>query len=300
MPAAPISFYVQIEEGRVAEIEAVARALLEFAAGVREIAYVYDPSFEFRLEFERGEEGSLWIKAVLRWIRGLGFAKPTLYGIATASTLWFLNQVGDKAFDAAWAKLVGEEAAVQGIPPEQAEEMVQKAARAAANEVAARHFRGVYRELGKDSAITGVGVSTSHARPPQVIIPRAQFEARASSDVGIIVPGQRRTRSVRGDYIIIRPVLKEGGGRWRLRGPEGEFSATIADDEFYNNILAGSAPVAGAEPVPFAGDLHINADLETTDEQTPEGAWKPVAHRVTKVYGISRPPQQSRLIGPRE
>jgi hypothetical protein len=175
------------------------------------------------------------------------------------------------------------------LSEDQIDEIAQRAAKLSQSQVADKHFRGVYRELAKDPAVRGVGVAPSHTVPPPIIIPRAQFELRAERSEELIAPGTKRVRPTKGVFTIIKPVLKEGGGKWRLSGPHGEFSAAIADQGFIDDVLGGKAPV------PLAAEIHITADLETTEEATEEGAWKPIAHRVVKVYSIERQPSQARL-----
>lgn len=294
MPVAPISLYIDLEPDRSVELEAVARASLEFAAGLREAAYLFDPSFEFRIELERSNEGSLWLKAVLRWIRGLGFPEATMYGITLAASGWFADKTLDYGYQALLDHLTASKnPEIVRLAPEQVQEIAQRAARVAAAPEPGVHFRSVYRELQRDTAVRGVGVAPWHDTPPTMIVPRSEFDDRIVGQAEIILPGERRTRLEHGDFVIIRPVLKEGGGRWRLRGPGGEFSATIADDSFYNDILTGNAPVR------LAAEIHIVADLEVQEERTREGAWQPLSYRIAKVHSIAHAPIERRLIPPR-
>lgn len=294
MPVSPLSFYIDIEPDRSPEWEVVARASLEFAAGVRELAYMIDPSFEFRLELDRGEEGSLWLKGLIRWVRGLGHAHPTMMTVAISAASWFTLETGSYALTKAYDALLddGQPDTVL-IAPEQLKEMRESADRAVQSTVAGEHFSRVYKELEKDPLVRGVGVGFQHDRPPAIIVPRSDFALRGRPPAPTSTVGERRTRTPTGDFVIIRPVLKEGGGRWRLRGPGGEFSADIADDAFYNAVLSGTAPV------PLAAEIHISADLEVVEEMTPEKVWKPLSYRITKVHSIRRGGDQPMLFPPR-
>lgn len=53
MPGAPLSLYIHLEPGRIAELDAVARVSLQLSAAVREIAFFVDPIPGFRIELER-------------------------------------------------------------------------------------------------------------------------------------------------------------------------------------------------------------------------------------------------------
>lgn len=290
MPTAPISLYIDLEPGRTAELEVVAKASLEFAAGIRELAFLFDPSFEFRIELERGDEGSLWLKAFIRWIRGLGHAHPTLLAITLGAGGWFSAQTGEFAYQQLLEHFTkSSDPEIVRLAPDQMQEMAERTAKIIAAPEPGKHFRNVYRELGQDPAVRGVGVAPTHIAPPPIIIPRAEFQARSEINIPIVFGGERRTRREQGDFVIIRPVLKEGGGKWRLRGPGGEFSATIADDSFYNDIIRGNAPV------PLAAEIHMRADLEVQEERTVDGAWRPLSYRITRVDSITRQPSQANL-----
>jgi hypothetical protein len=139
-----------------------------------------------------------------------------------------------------------------------------------------------------------VGVAPTHAERPAYIVPASDFPARVSGNLPAPVVGEVRTVRTSGDFVIIKPVLKEGKGKWRLSGRHGEFSADIADDDFYNDVLRGKVDV------PLAAEIHMAADLETRETATPEGAWKPTSHRITKVHSINRQPEQQRLFSPPE
>ncbi len=66
MAQAPISVYLDLEAGRVADMEVVARAALAFSAAVKDLAYVIDPGLDLRIELQSGTEGSLNLNTILR------------------------------------------------------------------------------------------------------------------------------------------------------------------------------------------------------------------------------------------
>ena len=290
MPAAPISLYIDLEPNRTAEIESVARASLEFAAGIREAAFLIDPSFEFRIELLEGEQSSLWLKAKLKWLRGLGHAHPTMAAVTLYAAGWFSGQTIGYGYEALLdAVFKSEDAEIVRLEPAQAEDIARRVAKLTESRAPDQHFRNVYRALQPDEAVRGVGAAAQNERKPSIIVPRKDFEQLMLPPASAAPIGRLRTRPESGDYVIIRPVLKEGGGKWRLRGAKGEVSATIADDDFYNDILSGSVAV------PLAAEIHMKADVEVREQQIEEGAWKPVDYRVVKVHSTERQARQTPL-----
>lgn len=292
MPTAPLSLYIDVEPDRSVELEVAARASLQFAAAVREAAFLYDPSFQFRLELLRADEGSNWIKTRLRWIRGVHFPRATMTGVLVASS-FMVEHVASKVFDEAWDATFhsGEH---EAVTPLERDQIIAQAVRAAVAASTKERVRSIYRELEQDQSVVGVGVAPSHTSRPHLIVPRSEFSSRSAPPPPEPVLDEKRHKVLRADYVIIKPVLKEGSTRWRLKGPSGEFSATIADLGFLEAVLNGSTNV------PLASGIHMTADLEIIEERTAEGLWRPVDHRVIRVFSIRRQPQQRTLIGPPE
>lgn len=98
MSSTPISLYLDLEPGQVADLEVVARASLAFAAAVKDLAYVIDPSLELRIELASGTEGSLSLNSLLKSIRGKEGEAITLAAIALVILNWFAGHALD-AFD---------------------------------------------------------------------------------------------------------------------------------------------------------------------------------------------------------
>ncbi|MDB5695099.1 MAG: hypothetical protein JWN21_642, partial [Sphingomonas bacterium] len=47
---APISLYIDLEEGELADLEIVSRAAIAWAEAIREAAFILDPTVEVRVE----------------------------------------------------------------------------------------------------------------------------------------------------------------------------------------------------------------------------------------------------------
>lgn len=86
---APVSLYIDLEEGRRANLESVARAAVAFAAAVRETAFVLDPSMSVRVELVDSTEGSVSLNALIRSL-GLGdiITKKRLIALCVTSIAW--------------------------------------------------------------------------------------------------------------------------------------------------------------------------------------------------------------------
>jgi len=87
--AAPLRLYFQIEPGQTADAEVIARASLAFIAGVKELAYVIDPSAVIHIGLKGHTEGSLWEDFVILVDKAKAEfeARPKRYTLALGSGL---------------------------------------------------------------------------------------------------------------------------------------------------------------------------------------------------------------------
>lgn len=298
----PISLYLSLEAGRIADLEVVVKASLEFIAAIREVAFVIDPSLEVRIELENGEEGSLRLNAWLRQQRAALRREverlPPLKTIAITAGTWFALQTGTIGYEAAVnAIFSSDDPQIVQLDPAEKEAIARRVLELSQQSAALEHAARFYSELHKDSAIKGVGLVNDHIAPPSNIVPRNQFPDRATLPklhADVVSDVRKIDLSKNLLLTIIRPVLKEGGGKWRLSGPHGEFSASIEDPVFLNDILEGKADV------PLAAEIRITVDLETASEKAEDGVWKPIGYRVLKVHSIERQPTQRKLFGSSE
>lgn len=181
MTATPVSLYLDLEEGQVADMEVVAAAAIAFSRAIKELAYILDPTAQIRVELESGTEGSLSLNSLVRVIRGLKNNPGFVAGIAGGAAMWFLGNVGDYAFDQV-ADLVRKH-----LSPEQAQQLSEEEINKIAERVvkalnagaAKPQVEGIFMELERDPAIKGVGVSPTPGKRPEVIVPRSAFPDRA-------------------------------------------------------------------------------------------------------------------------
>jgi len=89
----PISLYLELEPGTVADLEVVAQASLAFAAAIREIAFVLDPSIEVSLKLASGTEGSLSLNTIVRTVKERLTDRRVLSAIGFTALAWFGTDV---------------------------------------------------------------------------------------------------------------------------------------------------------------------------------------------------------------
>lgn len=282
MTAAPVSLYLQLEEGKTADMEVVARAALAFSAAVKSAVFELDPNAEVRVELVSGTEGSLSLNSVIRTFNEQ--RKP----IAVVAALTVLSWFGQHYFEDFMDALHGHS--------ELSEEEKKSIARAVADELARRSEAPtpaieVYRELAKDPVVQGVGASLSPTKP-RAIVPRSEFPVGDEDDPHILLPPedgkQRRSRPRRMTVVLISPVLVRGARRWKLKSFEGEFGATMSDRQFQEDVLSGRRQLPSVEGV------LLDVDLETIDEFNGV-VWKSIANRVLRVHDVILPATQTEL-----
>jgi hypothetical protein len=289
---APVSLYLDLAEGRTADLEVIARAALAFAGAIRETAYVIDPSVAVRVELVSGTEGSLSINAIIRSIRSSVTEKLTrevLIAAATSAAIWFSLETGRWVFEKILDHVSGMSEAAHLTDAEK-NDIATKVAEIVRKRTAHHQVERVYHELDADPAVRGVGVTNQHGTRPESIVPKSDFPRRS---LGMeVVEGDdivRRVRRTQERVVLIRPVLEPGTRRWQFAGPEGRFGAAIKDNTFLNNLLNGHTAV------PMVAGIQIDVALETTEERRSD-VWMITNREITRVGQIYPPPVQTDLM----
>ena len=88
MPADRLSLYIDLEEGRRANVEAVSRAAIAFAELVREAAAYIDPLADVSLEFVDTTEGSIFYNTKVKFVTATGVKEITLYALILICLSW--------------------------------------------------------------------------------------------------------------------------------------------------------------------------------------------------------------------
>jgi len=289
MSTAPISLYIDLEPGDVADLEVVARASLAFAAAVKDLAYVVDPSLDIRIELLSGTEGSLDLNAILRNLKSKAGETFTLAAIVGAVMGWFGDEVRHYGFEKLMAHITGEDH--QGFTQEQQKELEEMLAKSRDGKVAEQHVQRIYQELDRDPKIKGVGATPDRGVKPSVIVPRSEFHARAGRAAPREETISRRVRLEDVQVLLISPVLLPGNRRWKLKSAQGEFGAAIKDTDFINRVLAGTTNVR------MKAGIEMNVELETVEEFH-HGVWEVQERSVLHVNGLVEPPTQGDLLLP--
>jgi hypothetical protein len=291
MAEEPISLYLALEDGKTADLEVVAAASLAFVSAIREIAFIIDPSLEIRVEIRSGTEGSLSLNSIIKDLRDPKKRKKTLIAVATVVASWLGNDIrqwlNGKALDHITAVRPAEH---HQLSQEEIEEIVAIVARLDEHDAGKPQRQKLYKELARDPAIEGVGVSPTEKIPPAVIVPRRQFGREAGTEVIEENVVSRRTVISRQWVTIISPVLIDSDRRWKFQVGKTEFGAPVRDHAFVEDVLSGRTAV------PMRAGVQLEVELETTEEMK-VGVWAPVTYVVTKVYQAtpSTLPQTRRL-----
>ena len=146
----------------------------------------------------------------------------------------------------------------------------------------------------KDSAVTGVGVSTKPAGKPAVFIERAKFDSAikrvmAKANFGLIaetnaVPLQAivhetRTETTRTNLVILKAWLVRNRRKWSFNWHGVRISAAIQDADFFDQLEARSIAL-------HQGDT-LDTDLAIVQRFLPgANAWQNVSYTVTKFYSL--------------
>ena len=289
----PLSLYLDLEEGQFADLEVVGRAALAWSAAIKEIAYHLDPSLELRVGLASGTPGSLSLDSIIRCIKKAKDEPVTLGALAIIGALYFGAEFAHDGIHRIIERILGEETLRVELSPEQIGQIGVAVAKSVNGNVAQPQIKQVYRELERDPAVKGVGVSAVPGKKPAVIVPRSEFQARSGRSVETSAQTvEHRTLHTAMQVVLIRPVLLAGERRWGLLGPAGEFGATIKDKDFIERTLSGTTAI------PMVAGIQMDIELEVKEEFR-GGVWTVLDRSVTHVFGLRRPPVTGDLFSPK-
>lgn len=277
----PLRLYYQLAEGHTADAEVIARASLAFVAGVREIAYILDPSSTVRVGIEGHPEGSLWEDLLVL----VGKAKaeitdrPLRYSLALSALVWIMSPPAERIRDNWWRPVLDKY--FPEATPEQRQQVEKDIATVEGGRIAVREKEQFYREIGRDTGIIGVGANIDRVRPP-VIVPRSDFPIY-SGQAPTIESDLDRTTVGAMRVIILSPVLEVSNRRWKFATAQGEFGAAVKDRAFLERIVAGRTSVR------MRGGVELDVELETK-ERLINGVWTVAERNVIRVIDIMEPP----------
>lgn len=220
----PLRLYLNLEQGQVADLVTTSQASIAFAKGVREIAYLLDPTLNLKIGITPEKPGSLWRNTLLAAQEEYNDRK-TLYQLAAASILWFIQPPLEKVRDDWWRPKL------QNMPDFSAEERKQ-IERVSTPDVAEKERQEAYQWLNRDENVNGVGVTTQLRIPPkEFLVPRSEFGVRSGREE-VSATALDRTTVGPLHVVLVSPVLDLGTRRWKFATAQGEFGAAIKDEEF--------------------------------------------------------------------
>lgn len=238
MDTAPISLYFGVEKGKRADLETIARASLEWAGLIRDIAAVVAPDIEFEIEFDQSQDGSVWLRNILKAVKEGD--RKALGGIVAAVLVFFamgpaLHLQAD--FGAWLLAQLGHEDKVD-LSDEAIKQVAERVLQAIDETNLEERRRNLIGHAESDPDITSIGVDF-YPRPegPVTKISRDQFASYdrlppSANNRDLDEQNVIYERNV--DVTIVRATLREGDKkpRWRFRQGGDEWSATIEDEEF--------------------------------------------------------------------
>ncbi|ASP50968.1 hypothetical protein [Sinorhizobium meliloti] len=271
-----ISLYLDLEKGKSADLEVVARAALAFNSAVKEVAFILDPSVEVRLELKSGDEGSLILNSIIRPLRGVN--RNTLIAIALVVGGWLASDVRAYVVGEAIDTVVGEEALQLSDADKQ--DIADRVAKLLKSNVGKEQVNQMLESLEQDPAIKGVGVSPRHSLRPEYVLPRETFRERIEMDAPPIETAKMRSIPSVNDVTLVSPVLIPGSRKWKLRLGNSEFGAVIKDERFLARVLGGE------EPIPMTAGIKLKVAMTTREERV-NGVWRVKDYTVDEVLSIT-------------
>jgi len=282
MSTAEISLYFGVEDGKNADLEAIARASLEWIEAIRDMASIIAPETEVEIEFLQTKEGSVWLKNLIKAVRD-GDQKA-MGAVAIATVIFFglgpaLHLQQDFG-DGFWSLLGHDHEEVASLSEEEKQAIVDAVLKAVDQTQMDERRRQMVRAVETDPSITSIGVSTvPRMEGPIPKITRDQFPSygasapkeRPKADKETTIQNRVRVK-------VIRATLRPGETkpRWRFSSGDGEWSADIEDEEFVWAINADQTGLHLAVGQEMVVDFAI-------DQRFVEDAWNEENRRILRV-----------------
>lgn len=274
MAVAPITLYLDLEPGQTADLEIVASASIAWSRAIKELAYIIDPTAEVRVELQSGTEGSLGLNTLVRMVKGID--RKTLLAVTAGLMLWFGKETAAWLYHSVLDDEIGDKT-------ELSDEDIERIAEAVNRGAAKQQMQRIYREVERDPAIRGVGVTTRPGSRPAVIVPRSDFRELAGFGMVQVEDLKRRHTPDRVEAILIKPVLVVGSRRkWRFQTSDIEVGYVMDDDQFVEGVLRGHQPLGMLAGIILTMDVMIT-------EQLVDGVWTVTDRHILRVVGV-RPP----------
>lgn len=271
-----LNFYIELEPGKLADLEVVAKSSLSFSEVVKEIAYVVDPSLVIRLEFESGTEGSLSVNSVVKFLRQQVYDPFVRKTVIIAVLVWFGQEAGSALLGDTVLGLIKDDPA---ISEDDAERIAEKVTEILERKIGKKSVQKVFREVKKDPNITGIGASNQKGAKPKSIVPKNEFSARSSDKIEE-QEALHRVRTERMILTLISPVLQKSSNKWRFNSKDGNIYIGIKDEAFLDSIVTGKADIKMKSGIVFLADVEI-------EEEFKYEVWNIRERNITNVIDVS-------------
>ena len=105
MNTIPLSLYIDIEKGKVADLEVVARTALAWDALTKEIFYIADPALDVRVEIVNGTKGSVSLNTIIKAISKVAEKNPKRAGVIIGLLAIFASSPAEHFSDHFWTEV---------------------------------------------------------------------------------------------------------------------------------------------------------------------------------------------------
>lgn len=299
----PLSIYLKLEDGQQADFEILARSAISLIEALKDFANFADPSLNLKMTIQNGEEGSLRLNTIIKFITDRdeesirqrqdalrwAIGGAAFFLLQTTSTHYF-----EKILDYVDSSVI--EAVNEGGDPEKvqatAEECKKILEGALKNDVGARHVRRFYEEIREDPNVLGVGIVPNHEDFPDIIVPRDSF-LELSRTPEPQKEETKRSHIERVQVLLVQPRLLGDDRAWRFSIGGMEFGAKVIDKSFIENTLSGK------NQIPLVEGVYLDVDLRI-DEQKNGDVWITKSRTVQHVHGVQGGKVQGLLFRPIE
>lgn len=241
-----IVLHFEVAEGRHPDTRIIAESLLKWVTLIEEAAKAIDPTDRIELEIVGNDIGSLRFPQILKFIdRGIENVDDAW------STYPYIKRAVLGSAHVLAAGLVGGIIQASLAPPVQKVELSDKDRKTmerwqeqVADSPAARSAtRAFYSTVERDSAITGVGVAKDRNSPPDVIIPRSEFQTRSGLWAIEEDVDREQVKHDVWDVVLLRAPFSHKRLQWQFSRDGLPFSAKMNDAIFLAAIKDGRVPI---------------------------------------------------------
>ncbi|MEQ8603520.1 MAG: hypothetical protein RIB45_09380 [Marivibrio sp.] len=306
----PIALYLDLAPDRHPDIETVARAMIEFKSGLKEITDILDPNVVVSVGLVKTDEGSLSIQALITFVKRNSKKytdKRTIAGVVIATGFWFgagvAEYIVENALDAAGVgeaienvvKDMGlasddENTEQEEISEEQIQRIIEKTLELIEKRDRAPTPQRTFRILQRDDAVIGAGIRlSSDPAGPVTIVPRSEFARRSGAGEDIHIESDTKRVSHSEEWVyLISPVLVQEKRRWKFSGSRGEFGAYVKDEEFLSKLLRGDFHLE------MVTGIKMYVQMETVEKRE-DGVWNVQETTIIKILDCQPPAEQSEI-----